>query len=76
MRPCNIGGENQLETLTGFHLFSETHSTLEATHLDQSSYLGKSTASVMLYFAFHKPHRQTVKKRLAKTILMSQTGIF
>jgi hypothetical protein len=39
MRPCDIRGENQLQTLTGFHLFSKTRSTLVATHLDQSNYL-------------------------------------
>jgi len=52
MRPCNIPGENQLETLTGFHLFSETHSTLVATHLDQSNYLGNQQQALCFAVPF------------------------
>ncbi len=76
MRPCDIRVENQLETLTDFHLFSETRSTLVATHPDQSNYLANQQQGIMLRSAFHQPHWQTVKKRLAKTILLSQTGVF
>jgi hypothetical protein len=62
MRPCDIRVENQLETLTGFHLFSETRSTLVATHPDQSNYLANQQQGIMLCSAFHQPHWQTVKK--------------
>jgi hypothetical protein len=76
MRPCDIRGANQFETLTGFHLFSETRSTLVATHLDQSNYLGNQQQALCLAVPLHQPHRQTVKKCLAKTILLSQTDVF
>jgi hypothetical protein len=52
MRPCDIRGENQLATLIGFHLVSETRSTLVATHLDQSNYLANQQQALCFVVPF------------------------